>query len=158
MKYDWSKQRLEETVTKANCWFNWLRILGIQTAGCNYRTLKNKAIEYGINTSHFNYDYAHTHNGKLSTANLDDDEIFSNTIGHHKNIVKREYIIRKLKGVAKCEICGISNWMNKQIVFQIHHINGNSKNNRVENLQLLCPNCHSQTENYSNKKKQCSFV
>ena len=73
---------------------------------------------------------------------------------HNKEVIKREYILRCLNGQAKCEICGISDWNNQPIVFQIHHIDGDNKNNEKENLQLLCPNCHSQTDNFSNKKKE----
>lgn len=153
MKYNWSKEHLEQTVKKANCWFDWLKFLEIPKAGYNYRTLKKKAEEYNIDTTHFNYNYAHTHNGKCSAKNLNNDEIFSCEIGHNKDIIKREYIIRKLNGIAKCEICGIIDWMNKPIVFQIHHIDGNNKNNSINNLQLLCPNCHTQTNNYGNKKR-----
>lgn len=48
----------------------------------------------------------------------------------------------------KCEICGITKWLGNPIVCQLHHIDGNNQNNNLENLQILCPNCHSQTENY----------
>ena len=52
-----------------------------------------------------------------------------------------------------CEECGITDTYNgKPIVHQLHHINGNSKDHRLENLQLLCPSCHSQTDNWSGKK------
>lgn len=51
----------------------------------------------------------------------------------------------------KCERCGISEWRGKPIQIQIHHINGNRNDNRLENLQMLCPNCHAQTENYQAK-------
>ena len=59
MKYNWSKTNLENTVAEANCWFNWLELLGIPKRGYNYRTLKRKAEEFKLDTSHFDskYDY-----------------------------------------------------------------------------------------------------
>lgn len=53
----------------------------------------------------------------------------------------------------KCECCGITEWNGKQINFELHHIDGNSSNNSLSNLQILCPNCHSQTENFRSKKR-----
>ncbi len=49
----------------------------------------------------------------------------------------------------KCEECGITEWNNKPLTLQIHHINGIHNDHRISNLKLLCPNCHSQTENYA---------
>ena len=43
----------------------------------------------------------------------------------------------------KCEECGITEWRGKPITIQLHHINGDRSDNRVENLRMLCPNCHS---------------
>ena len=54
----------------------------------------------------------------------------------------------------KCEICGISNWQDKPITLQVHHKDGNPKNNDFSNLQILCPNCHSQTDNYCSKNRK----
>jgi len=54
----------------------------------------------------------------------------------------------------QCYICGISRWNNKKLVLQLDHINGINNDNRIENLRLLCPNCHSQTETYAGKKKK----
>lgn len=45
----------------------------------------------------------------------------------------------------ECSCCGISNWNGKDIVLQIEHKDGNSKNNTIENICWLCPNCHTQT-------------
>lgn len=51
----------------------------------------------------------------------------------------------------KCECCGLSEWNNLPITLQAHHIDGDRTNNTLENLSLLCPNCHSQTDNFCSK-------
>ena len=51
----------------------------------------------------------------------------------------------------KCSCCGITEWNGKPLTLQLHHINGNNRDNRLENLTFLCPNCHSQTDNFSGK-------
>jgi 5-methylcytosine-specific restriction endonuclease McrA len=63
-------------------------------------------------------------------------------IGAH---VAKRYLLEK---TGCCAICGITSWNEKEIVFDLDHIDGNSQNNRPENLRLLCPNCHSQTDTY----------
>lgn len=56
----------------------------------------------------------------------------------------------------KCEECGLSEWRNKKIPLNVHHVNGDAKNNRPENIQLLCLNCHGLTENYGRLNKNCT--
>lgn len=59
----------------------------------------------------------------------------------------------------KCECCGNSEWMGQPITLELHHIDGNRQNNSLENLRLLCPNCHSITDNFKSKKiKHYKFV
>lgn len=53
----------------------------------------------------------------------------------------------------KCECCGLKEWLGKPIPLEIHHISGDRLDSTLENLQLLCPNCHSQTESWRGKKK-----
>lgn len=69
----------------------------------------------------------------------------------------RTYLKKRLlrRGILKneCKICGISEWMGKEIKCQLDHIDGDSTNHKLENLRMLCPNCHTQTETFSNKKK-----
>jgi hypothetical protein len=53
----------------------------------------------------------------------------------------------------ECSICYITSWNKKPIKMQLDHINGNSTDHILKNLRLICPNCHSQTENYCGKNK-----
>lgn len=51
----------------------------------------------------------------------------------------------------KCERCGLEEWRDEPIVIALHHLNGDGNDNRLANLVFLCPNCHSQTANYSGR-------
>ena len=57
-------------------------------------------------------------------------------------------ILTEIRGY-RCECCGISEWQGKDIVLQVDHINGDPYNNSPDNLRLICPNCHSQTETFA---------
>lgn len=52
----------------------------------------------------------------------------------------------------ECERCGLNEWMGQKITLELHHKDGNRFNNELENLEILCPNCHSLTPNHSNKR------
>lgn len=51
----------------------------------------------------------------------------------------------------RCERCGAGDWRGRPLSVALHHVNGDGCDNRLENLQLLCPNCHSQTPNYGGR-------
>jgi len=51
----------------------------------------------------------------------------------------------------QCSVCHIDEWQGKEIVLEVDHIDGLHYNNNVENLRLICPNCHSQTDTYKNR-------
>lgn len=53
-----------------------------------------------------------------------------------------------------CQECGIKDWNEKELVLELHHIDGNNRNNMTHNLVFLCPNCHSITDNHRNKKRR----
>lgn len=65
----------------------------------------------------------------------------------------RERLIEEGLKEYKCECCGITEWLGKPISLQLHHLNGIRNDNRINNLQILCPNCHSQTENFGTRGK-----
>jgi DNA-binding transcriptional ArsR family regulator len=51
----------------------------------------------------------------------------------------------------RCELCGITEWHGKPLNMQLHHRDGDGTNNQLENLELLCPNCHAQTDTYGGR-------
>lgn len=53
----------------------------------------------------------------------------------------------------KCEECNIDSWNNKPIVLELDHVNGDSNDNSLGNVRLLCPNCHSQTHTFRIKNR-----
>lgn len=53
----------------------------------------------------------------------------------------------------KCEICGLEDYYHgKPLTLELHHLDGDNSNNQIDNLQILCPNCHSQTHTFRRRK------
>jgi Bacterial regulatory proteins, luxR family len=66
--------------------------------------------------------------------------------------VKRLLVDAGLKR-EQCERCGIDEWRGRRLTIALHHVNGDPGDNRPENIRFLCPNCHSQTENYGGRNR-----
>jgi hypothetical protein len=58
--------------------------------------------------------------------------------------------LKQIRG-NRCEVCGITEHNGKPLTFQIDHMNGNRMDNRYENLKVICPNCHTQTDTWGVK-------
>ena len=141
-KYEWNKEEVEWAVKTSTNYTEVLRKLGINVQGNNSATLKRKIKEYGIDTSHFTF-----HTTSYPNRKKDVNEYLVSDSSIHSFKLKEKLLQYGLK-LNKCEICGCESWLGKPINCQLHHINGNNRDNRLENLQMLCPNCHSQTDNY----------
>lgn len=78
------------------------------------------------------------------------EEIFALDTRRNRGHLKQRLLRAGLKA-QRCESCGLSSWREAPLSLALHHINGDRRDNRLENLQLLCPNCHSQTENFAGR-------
>ena len=114
-----------------------------------------KMLRYRGKIDNLNYDFFTKKNrfkNKFKCGNLS-DILVENSKYYTTNTLKKRLIKEKLLEY-KCSICELSEWNNKELVLQLDHINGVSNDNRINNLRLLCPNCHSQTDTYAGKKKK----
>lgn len=129
--------------------------LGIAGSGGSYRTFHLRTERLKLDISHFTgqgYLKGKTHNwGKSIPLEEILIENSKKVLGHSlkKRIIKYGLLINE------CDECKLKNiWNNKPIVLQIDHINGNHFDHRLENLRLLCPNCHSQTLTFCSKNSR----
>lgn len=94
--------------------------------------------------------------GRTSIKKLATDYLHKgSTINPHNLRLK---LIRDEIKVAECEGCKSTNWLAGSIPLELHHINGDNHDNRLENLQLLCPNCHALTDNHAGKGKKLQVL
>jgi DNA-binding transcriptional ArsR family regulator len=80
------------------------------------------------------------------------DELFLAGVHRGRHNLKRRLVLSGAKRNA-CETCGLSEWRGSPITLALHHVNGDRTDNRIENLMLLCPNCHSQTNTFAGRNR-----
>ena len=119
--------------------------------------IKKKLDEYNIDYSHFTgrnpKSKGSNNQNKKEDIIRDYLDIDAKKYTNNTNLKKWLYKFNLIEET--CSICSISNnWNNNYLSLQLDHINGNNRDNRLENLRILCPNCHSQTKNYAGKKNK----
>src|ERR1700689_972987 len=75
------------------------------------------------------------------------EEIFAANTPRSRGHLKTRLLRSGLKE-ERCERCEISEWLGQPLSVALHHVNGDRVDNRLENLELLCPNCHRQTDHF----------
>lgn len=141
------KELLAKLVQESSSLSEVIRKLGKAVSGNACKLLKKKLEEYNIDYS-FPEKYSKNFEKKPIEYYLQE-----NIVCDSKNLKKR--LIEEGLKEDICEICGQTNiWNGKSLVLQLDHINGNHHDNRLENLRIVCPNCHSQTDTFCTRKKR----
>ena len=147
MRSNYSIQDLKKAVAENLSIAGVLRQLGLRPVGGNYRTIHHLIKTNGLDTSHFTGQGWNTGLKFKPKSGIADGDVFVENSSYRCSWRLRERYI-KLMNIRHCEHCNLDIWQGSPIPLEIHHINGDNTDNRLENLQLLCPNCHALTNNY----------
>ena len=135
-----TRQEIEQFVKESFSYAQLAKRIGYDDSSKNgsaYRTVHEMIDTLNLDISHFkgqgwnknNFDYSRFTYGKKIKSSQAVDAIIA-LRGH------------------KCEVCGLTEWMDKPIPLEVHHIDGQELNSEINNLLLTCPNCHALTDNY----------
>ena len=127
--------------------------IGLAPRGSNYKTLKKRIVHDGLDIRELEMrtTILRIERGKQKKTITPLEQILVKGSSYNNTKLKARLIKRGLLQ-NQCSICGVNNaWNNRPLSLQIDHINGDSTDNRIVNLRLLCPNCHSQTKNFAGK-------
>ena len=134
------------------------RYLNLKPAGGNYKLMHDAIIRYNIDIGHFTGQGWNTNLKFKPFQEKPLIEILVKDSTYQSHKLKRRLILEGVK-LYVCETCRLTEWLGKPIPLELHHINGNNSDNRLENLLLLCPNCHALTDSYRGRnKKVANFI
>src|SRR3989344_296228 len=142
-KRSWSEIQLKKAVKNSKSYRNVIKVLGLRPTGGNYDQVKKYIREYNLSTKHFT--------GKLWSKGLKlpfkplialKHILVKNSTYQSYKLKKRLFLVKLKK--PKCEECGWAKTSEDgRLPLELDHINGNRHDNRLKNLRILCPNCHS---------------
>jgi len=149
-RHKYTREQLTEAVRGSASMRQVLTRLNVAPFGGNYDTLRRSLKRFDIDTSHFT-GRAWSRN-RLLGLRKPLEPYLTNAAPIQSFKLKRRLL---RAGILQplCERCALTLWQGVLIPLELDHINGNNSDNRLENLRLLCPNCHALTPTYRSKRR-----
>jgi 5-methylcytosine-specific restriction endonuclease McrA len=149
--YKYTVEGLREAIRTSHSYRQVLQKLGVVPAGGNYTTLKKAIKFFDVDISHFKKQ------GWNRGVRFGPKRPLSDYLSNKHSITSdslRKRLISEGIFEATCSVCQLTMWCDQPIPLELDHVNGKHEDNSLDNLRLLCPNCHAQTPNYRGRKKR----
>lgn len=124
--------------------------LQLKPAGGNYKSFHNTVEDLSLDISHFT---GKAHNKGKRYTKIPIEDYISNKKPIQSFRLKNRLIKENIFNES-CSECSLTEWNSQPIPLELDHIDGNPNDNSLDNLRLLCPNCHALTPNYRGKNKR----
>lgn len=142
-KRSWTEQELRQAVFECRSVRQVIQRLGLIPAGGNYAQMKRYIAELGLDTSHFGGSSWNKGLSGLIKPQITLEKILVEKSDFQSFKLKSRLFKAGLK-IPMCEECGWAQKSNDgRLPLELDHINGDRRDNRLKNLRILCPNCHS---------------
>ena len=149
----WTRHVLQAAVSASTNMREVLSCLGLEIVGGNHTHISRRIKAYGIDTSHFQVPIRR---GERRSPRTPEGILVEQTAPHARRIQsdRLKWAMTALGVREHCALCGTEGvWRGHPLPLEVDHIDANWRDNRIENLRFLCPNCHSTTDSYRGRGK-----
>lgn len=149
----YSPAQLKDAVKASRSVRQTLIALGLRPEGGNYKSVQGAIERLQLDTSHFTGQGWRKDSTRPITPPRPLSEVLVRNSDFNTSHVRKR-LLRECMIDQQCDVCGIREWMGQPLTIELHHINGIRNDHRLENIRMLCPNCHSQTSTYRGRNRR----